>query len=259
MGNIFTFHGSDRKAGVTMTALTVCEELCRIHPEKTLFFMCLNSRSGAEYFSDEVCSFNDLKIYIGSRTLTVEEVKMRCRYKENFYVMTGVDDPVTGREFFPEESEYLLKLIKDEFDFVVCDAGSELDDGIALGALQNSSARYLVISQCESGIRAYEKNEWLYEKLGLTFEKIIINRYFSTDPYDVGYFAERIGRTKDIFHIVQTAGYCRQAEMDHKSLLEYRNENYRMDISDLAEYISRQAGYRESLERKRRLWRIGSI
>jgi len=259
MGNVVAFHGSDRKAGVTMTSLAVCEELCRMHENRSVMFVCLNSRSGAEYFSEEVCSIDDLKIHLGSRTLTSDEIKMRCRYKDNFYVLTGLDDPVGEREFFPETSDYLLELIKDDFDFIVCDTGSELDDGLALGALQSSCERYLILSQCESGIRAYEKNEWLYEKLGLTFEKIVINRFFSSDPYDVAYVSERIGRTKDMFHTVRTAGYCRQAEMDHKSLLGYRNENYRMDICDLAEYMSRQAGYRDSLERKRRLWRIGSI
>ncbi|MBR5228778.1 MAG: hypothetical protein IKV96_02965 [Firmicutes bacterium] len=259
MGNVLAFHGSDRKSGVTMTSLAVCQELVKMHPEKTVLLLCLNSRSGAEYLSEETCSIEDLRLHIVSRTLTAEELKMRCRYKDGFYVVTGLTDSVVGREYLPEMSEYLIGVAKEQFDFVVCDTGSDLDDGLALGAMTGSDKKYMVISQCESGLKGYEQNEWLYEKLGINFDRILINRFFPADPYDIDYISERLGRTKDMFHIIRTAGYCRQAEIDHKSLLEYRNDNYRVDINSLAEYISRQAGYRDSLERKRRLWRIGSI
>ena len=259
MGNVIAFHGSDRKSGVSMTALSVSEELGRMHPDKTVLYLCLNCRCSADYFEGEVWFIQDMNLQVISRTLTVDEIKTRCRYEDNLYVLRGIRNPVDGREFIPDCAEYVLNLVKDEFDFIVCDTGSDLDDGLAMGALQRNCVRYMIISQSESGIRAYEKMGWLYKELDLTFDRIIINRYFPTDPYDVTYIAERLYRTKDMFHVVRTAGYCRQAEMEHKSLLRYRNDNYRTDIHELAEYISIQAGYKDSLERKRRLWRIGSI
>ena len=108
MGNVLAFHGSDRKSGVTMTSLAVCQELVKMHPEKTVLLLCLNSRLGADYLSEETCSIEDLRLHIVSRTLTAEELKMRCRYKDRFYVVTGLTDTVAGREYLPEMSEYLI-------------------------------------------------------------------------------------------------------------------------------------------------------
>ena len=47
--------------------------------------------------------------------------------------------------------------------------------------------------------------------------------------------------------------------MDHQTLLEYRNDAYGRDISALSQYIMSKAGISVKNERRRRLWKAGSI
>ena len=87
----------------------------------------------------------------------------------------------------------------------------------------------------------------------------MLNKYFPKDPYDRKYLAERLGKDEGYMLTVRMAGYGRQAEMEHQTLLEYRNDAYGNDISALSERIMTEAGIVIKRERRRRLWKTGSI
>lgn len=257
--NVISFHGSDHKTGVTMISLSVCADICRKDPEKNVMFIGMNGRPSCEYVSEEVFSIEDIKMHLDNRTLTSEEIKMMCRSKKNFYMLSGIKDLIKEREFFPETAEYLLRTISECFDIIICDTGNDPDNGLAIGALHGSGQSYCVISQCESSVNEFERRSWLFKKLGIDFNAFVLNKYFPKDPYDRDYLAERLGKNVDCFITVRMAGYGRQAEMDHQTLLEYRNDAYGRDISILSQYIMSKAGISVKNERRRRLWKAGSI
>ena len=257
--NVVSFHGSDHKTGVTMLALSVCADMCRKHPDKSVMFIGMNGRPSCEYVKEEASSIEDIKLHLDNRTLTAEEIKMMCRNKQNFYLLSGIKDIIREREFFPETAEYLLKTIAACFDIIVCDTGNDPDNGLAIGALHGSGQSYCVVAQCESSVSEFERRRWLFKKLGIDFDALVLNKYFPKDPYDREYLSERLGKGMGGFLTVRMAGYGRQAEMDHQTLLEYRNDAYGRDIAALSERIMSKAGITIKNERRKRLWRTGSI
>jgi hypothetical protein len=262
VADIISFHGSDHKSGVTMLAQSVCSDLCRRNPDKSIIFLGMNSRPSCDYVREETFSIEDIKIHLDNRTLTADEIKMMCRSRGNFYMLAGIKNLIICRDFFPETAEYLLNIIKSSFDLIVCDTGSDPDNGLAIGALQYSTQRYCIISQCESSISEFENKNWLFRRLGIEFDSLVLNKYFPKDPYDTTYLSERLGKSRDLFYTVRMAGYGRQAEMEHQTLLEYRNDSFGSDISVLADRIMAQAGWKSreiKTERRRKPWKTGSI
>ncbi len=257
--NVISFHGSDHKTGVTMLALSVCSDICRKNADKNIMFIGMNGRPSCEYVREEAFSIEDIKTHLDNRTLTPEEIKMMCRSKQNFYMLSGIKNLIKEREFFPETAEYLLTTIRECFDLIVCDTGNDPDNGLAIGALHGSGQSYCVVSQCESSVNEYERRMWLFKKLGIDFNAVVLNKYFPKDPYDRDYLSERLGKDMEYFLTVRMAGYGRQAEMDHQTLLEYRNDAYGRDIAALSDRIMSGAGIMVKNERRKRLWKTGSI
>lgn len=257
--NVISFHGSDHKSGVTMLAMSVCSDICRKDPEKSVMFIGMNGRPSCEYVREEAFSIEDIKLHLDNRTLTSEEIKMMCRNKNNFYMLSGIKNLIREREFFPETADYLLRTIAECFDLIICDTGNDPDNGLAIGALHRSGQSYCIVSQCESGISEFERRKWLFKKLGIDFNALILNKYFPKDPYDTEYLSERLGKDKGCFMTVRMAGYGRQAEMEHQTLLDYRNDAYGRDITALADRIMTEAGITAKTERRKRFWKTGSI
>lgn len=257
--NVISLHGSDHKTGVTMTAMSVCMDMCRKNPNKSVIFIGMGRRHSCEYVKEEIFGIDDIKLHLDNKTLTADEIKLMCVNKNNFYALGGIKDLIKEREFFPETAEYLLKTISGCFDIIICDTGNDPDNGLAIGALHASAQRYCIISQCESSVSEYERKRWLYKKLGIDFDALIINKYFNKDPYDKKYLSERLGKNTGLLITVRMAGYGRQAEMDHQTLLEYRNDAYGDDISIFTDQIMSAAGIKKLPERKRKLWKTGSI
>lgn len=252
--SVAVFHGSDHKTGVTMLAQSVCADICRRYPDRSVMFLGMNSRPSCEYVKEDVFSIEDIKLHLDNRTLTAEEIKAMCSVRKNLYMLAGIKNFMEERDFFPETAEYLIMTIAQSFDIVICDAGNDLDNGLALGALRCGGQRYCVISQQESSVREFEDKKWIFEKLNMKFDSIVVNKYFNKDPYDTVYLSERLGIDSEKFTTVRMAGYGRQAEMDRQTLLEYRNEAFGSDIAALSSLIMEKAGIVMKSERKRRLW-----
>ena len=252
--NVISFHGSDHKTGVTMLANSVCSAICRQHPDYSVMFLGMNKRPCSDYVREEACGIDDIKIHLDNRTLTSDEIKAMCHCRNNFYMLSGIRSLLKSRDYFPETAQYLLKTLTGCFDVIICDAGNEPDNGLVVGALKSSGQKYCVLSQCESSIREYEERTWLFRKLDIDFDLFILNKYFTGDPYDPAYLSERLGKKREDFITVRMAGYGRQAEMEHQTLLEYRNDLFGNDIDALCARILAGAGL-EYKERRRRFGR----
>lgn len=257
--NVAAFHGSDHKTGVTMLAQSVCMDICRREPQKSVMFVGMNKRPGCEYIKEDVCSIEDIKLHLDNRTLTSDEIKNMCFVRKNFYMLAGIRNFICERDFFPETAEYLLQTVAPNFDIIICDAGNDPDNGLSVGALRCSGQRYCILSQCESSLREFENRKWIFEKLGIGFDAFVLNKYFNKDPYDKIYISERLSMDLDEFITVRMAGYGRQAEMERQVLSEYRNDAFVSDIAALADVIMEKAGIVRRVERKRRLWKIDFI
>ena len=170
-------------------------------------------------------------------------------------MMAGISNELEARYYYPEMARYLLEEISPEFDLILADCGNELDNGLAIGALSAAEEIFLVATQQETGIRRFEKNKRIMENLGIAVSACIINKYYEQDPVGLSYLAGRMEIEKERLWKLNTAEYSRQAEMEYKTLLEYRNEAYTKDIVTVANYILRKNGFEEFAKQRKSRWK----
>lgn len=253
--NLFSFHGADHKVGTTMIAQSVAEIISVSHPNVKILFIAMNGRESTEYIREAPVSIDSMKFHIDNKMISGEDFLKTCTHKGNFYIMAGITTETEERYYHPEMAKYLLEEVAPEFDLVIADCGNELDNGLAVGTLSVSEEVFLVATQQESVIRRYEKNRMVLNDLGIEISVFIINKYYEQDPYGLPYLASRLEFEKEKFLKVETGSYSRQAEIDGKTLLEYKNEAYRLDIIAIANDILNKNGFTEIKRQRKSRWK----
>lgn len=237
MENIIVFHGVDHKVGTTMISQSVAEFLASMYKELKVLFVTLNGREGAEYVNEVPETVEGLKDHIDSRMISHVDFYKVCNKKDNFYMLGGIKNEVEERYYYPDTADYLLTSIRDKFDIIIADSGNQLDNGLAMGALNATSNKFLVLTQQETIISRWEKMKGIYEQMNIFFCDYIVNKFYLEDPYSVDYIAERLKIERDKFKVVEFAGYGREAEIDGQTLLEYKNSKYIESIEEIANLI----------------------
>ena len=251
MSNVFVIHGVDHKVGTTMLTQSIAELISNAFPDLKILLLFLNGRKSTDYIKEEAGSIENIKLRIDNKMINGSEIKSHCLQKGNLFVLAGVGKIEDERYYHPENSNYLLKEITNDFDAIIVDSGNNLDSGLAIGALQFTDNRILVMTQQETSIKRYEDLSKTYELLGFSFKKFIINKYFTNDPYDVDYITKRTGAHKDDIEVIGQNNYYREAEASAKSLLEFKDENYKADIHKISNYILEEIGLDQIMSRKR--------
>lgn len=253
--NLFAFHGADHKVGTTMVAQSVAESISSYHPNLKILFIAMNGRESSEYIRETLGSIDDMKFHMDNKMINGSDFIKACTHKGNFYMLGGVSNELETRSYYPDMAKYLLEEITPEFDLVIADSGNELDNGLAIGTLAVSEEVFLVVTQQEAIIRRYEKNKDMLEDIGVEISAFIINKYYEQDPYALSYLVNRIGSEKEKLWRLGSADHSRQAEIDCKTLLEYKNENYLLDIIAIANNILNKNGIAEIKKQRKSRWR----
>lgn len=253
--NLFTFHGTDHKVGTTMTSQVIAETISANHTNLKILLIAMNGRTSTEYIREEPVSIESMKFHIDNRMISGEEFLKTCTHKGNFYILAGVANETEARYYHPDMAKYLLEEVAPEFDLVIADSGNELDNGLAAGTMTVSEEIFLVMTQQESAIRRYEKNRKLLDELGIEISAYVVNKYYDQDPFGLPYIADRLEVGKEKLYKIISAGYSRQAEIDYRTLLGYKNEAYQADIIALANSILSKAGIAEIQRQRKSRWK----
>ncbi|MDD3169042.1 MAG: hypothetical protein PHC91_06215 [Eubacteriales bacterium] len=253
--NLFAFFGADHKVGTTMVAQSVAEAISTHHPNLKILLAAMNGRESNEYIREAPAGIDGLKIHIDNKMINGEDFLKTCTHKGNFYVMAGISNETEERYYHPEMAKYLMGEVAPEFDMVIADCGNELDNGLAVGTLSIAGESFFVAAQQETVIRRYEKNRKLIEDLGIGITAFLINKFYEQDPYGLTYIANRLEQEKDKLLKIESAGYSRQAEIDYKTLLDYKNEGYLQDILTVANVILRKNGFTEIQRQRKSRWK----
>ncbi|MGI6732831.1 MAG: hypothetical protein ACOX4J_01465 [Anaerovoracaceae bacterium] len=241
MSNMYAFHGADAKTGTTMITQSVAEFIADNVKDIKIMMISLHGRPGTEYVDRVGESIEGIKLHLSNRLLDPGRVIEGCRRSDNFYMLGGVESIGQVRSYHPDMAEYLLESMESEFDLILADTGNEIDNGLAVGALERIEERYCVITQQESILSRYERIRPVYERLGIDFSSYIVNKYDMQDPCDLRYIGERLSISRERLLKVEASGYERQAELDHRTLLSYKNEAYCKDIRLIANRILEHA------------------
>lgn len=237
MNNMYVFHGADGKTGTTMVTQSVAEYIAANKKGSKIMMISMHGRPGTEYADKIGESIEGIRLHLDNRLLNTMELIEGCRVNENFYMLGGVEDIGSVRNYNPNMAVYLLESLSGLFDFIFVDAGNEIDNALAIGALEYINNRYCVITQQESILKRYETLKPVYDKLGITFSSFIVNKHCDEDLYDLHYIEKRLSLSPERLIKVGVSGYERQAEAERKTLLYYKNDDFCKDIHEIANEI----------------------
>lgn len=242
MNKYFAFHGTDHKVGTTMIAQSVAEIIADEKKHIKVLLLTLNGRKNTDYIKENVETIDNYRNQIESKMIVAREFMSSTRTNNNLHVLAGVIKEDEERYYFPNSVEYLVESVEEEFDIIISDTGSELDNGLAYGGLTLSDNNFMVITQQESSISRFELLRERYDKAGINFNRYIVNKFDDKDPYTIQYILKRLNISKDTIFKVKQVDYSRQAEMEYKTLIDFKDENYRNNIINIANYILEKIG-----------------
>lgn len=255
MEKLFAFHGVDHKVGVTMVAQSVAEVLAHGRKDLKVLLITLNGRKNKEYVKENVDTIDDYKMRMDSKLIISKDFAASTRKRENLHMLAGLMKEEEERYYFPDSASYLLEAIEDQFDIIISDTGSEIDNGLALGGLTVAGSKFLVLTQLESSLKRFENQKERYQTAGIRFEHYLVNKFEEKDPYGISYLSKRLNIGKDQILKIQNAEYSRQAEMEYKSLVEFQDSRYKSDIHQIANHILRKNGHDSISTGKKTLWK----
>ncbi|NLT47163.1 MAG: hypothetical protein GXX92_02000 [Clostridiales bacterium] len=241
MSSMYAFHGADGKTGTTMITQSIAEIIASSRKELKILVVSMHGRPGTDYV-DRVCeSIEGIRLHLENRLLDTQRLMEGCRIRDNLYMLGGVESIEQVRGYHPHMAAYLLESMKDAFDLILTDTGNDIDNGLAVGALEYIGNNYCILAQQETIISRYEKVKPLYDRLGICFSSYIVNKYTDQDPYDLHYIGKRLCLDQEKLMKVAVSGYERQAESDHRTLLSYKSEEFSNDIQLIANHVLTRA------------------
>lgn len=230
---IIVFHGADHKCGTSMIAQCIAEKLASDRPDLRVLLAHTESASGDDYSPVLNESIERMMPYIADRVLDIEDTLERAKLSGNLWMIGGIGDVCAAASFHPDMTVYLLESLRRAFDVIICDSGSDVGSGAALGALLSADRLYMVISQSGSALARYRRFSLLYERLGLSIDAFIINRYDAAAVYDKKCICEKLGLDEEPVFTVRMSEHSERAELDSKSLINYRDGAFMKDIARL--------------------------
>lgn len=255
MKNIHVFHGADGKIGTTMITQSVAEYIASKRRDLKVMMISLHGRPGTEYVHKVGESVEGIRLHLDSRVLNTDKLIEECRITDNFHILGGVESIEQVRDYRPDMAVYLLESLEGVFDLIFVDAGNDIDNALAVGALEHAEDRYCVITQQESILRRYESIKFFYDRLGISFSSFIVNKHTDVDPYDLRYIEKRLGLPPERLVKVGVSGYERRAESERRTLLYYKNDEFCRDIHGIANRILYKAQMAPIIDERKKRWR----
>lgn len=248
MRGVYAFHSCDAKSGVTMVSQSVAELLAERNPEKNVLFVVLCARKNGQFIGDGAASIDIFKERIVSSVGIKREELEGLKVGENLYYLGGIECEEEAGIYFPDMARSFLRHMSSGFDYVVVDTGSDLNNGLAVGALLSADMNFMVLSQNDACLERYRKMRKLYDSLKFSFDAFVLNKFRLGDIYDVSYVKRYvISAYKDIFTVCDTE-LSREAESEKKTFTELRDKRFTGCIACLAQEIEAKAESR--FERK---------
>jgi len=255
MDKLYAFHGADRKSGVTMIAQSIAEYIAEAAPASRILLLILNGRQNVQYLREDTAPIDNYKSRLESGVgISVSDID-KAEGFDNLFVISGVKKEEEKRFYMPSAVKLLLTNIADDFDIIISDTGSELDNGLAVGGLGEAKKTYMILSQNEATIRRYENQGVIYSKIGMKFDAVIINKYTEKDPYSSDYIKRRLDISDKEVYTVQLAETGRTAEMEYKTIKSLENGRYKRDIEMIAADIIKDSDIEIKNEKRKMRWK----
>lgn len=248
--NIGLFLGADSKVGTTITTQAIAETIAR-YSKQTVGLLFLNGHYSTNYVTDSksnpVLGLDIIKQKVMSKILSANELKDASISNDNLnnlFILPGVFSIRDIRFYHQDHIEYLIQVASQLFAAVIIDAGSVAYNGMAIGALNTTKNRYLITTQQETARSNYETTcKQVFSELNIDPNDffLIANKYVNhPELYTAAQLANSYNA--NLLSSITMVDNGLQAEKDHKTLINYDNQEYISQISELSRLISRQLG-----------------
>lgn len=253
MDKVFVYYGVDHKCGTSMICQSVAEKIAKEFPELKILVVHTEGRRGTDYVSGVSESMERIRPYLAEGFLDGEEILNKSKLKDNLYFIAGEEQLDCADRYHPNMSALFLSTMKDEFDLIFCDSGSEIENSLALGSLFVADAVYIIMQQSESALRRFEWLYPLYSKLNVKTAGYLVNKYDKESPYSIKYIQQRLDfLDKQLITICESL-QGKQAEIERCTLNRYNEKAYNKDIEEMANHILKRAGLTCIPQRKKRI------
>ena len=204
--------------------------------------------------SEGAVSIDEFKIRLMSGIGMDQNTLSPCKKIDNLYMIAGIDKEEEARYFLPDMAEALVQSLDNKFDLIIIDSGSDPDNGLTFGALKMKGLKFLVMEQVESSVKRYEKMREVYEKLSISFNRYILNKYLESDPITLNYISSRTDIDKPLFFTVGYSDKARISEMEYRTLLETGGDKYKSDILKIVNDVMQAMGLENISLKRKRAW-----
>lgn len=252
MDKVFVYYGVDHKCGTSMICQSVAEKIAKEFPALKILIAHTEGRRGTDFVSGVCESMERIRPYLAEGFLDGEEVFSKSKFKGNLYFVAGAEQLDSSNNYHPGMSDVFISTMKSKFDLIFCDSGSEIENGLALGALFMADAVYIVMQQSESALRRFEWLYPLYKKLNVKTAGYLLNKYDKDSPYSMKYLQERLDFIDNEFITIRESQQGKQAEIERCTLNHYNEKTYNVDIINMANRVLKRAGLACIPERKKR-------
>lgn len=256
--NTFVFFGADGKVGTTMVAQSVAEFISKNKDLKVLLTF-MDGTPGTDYTNKTFpYSIDNMKINLMNKILNVNELKDSCvKLNDNLYAIQGTRTLPIRRHYKPKHIEYFVHLLSEEFDVIIIDAGSNIELGMTIGALNGTPNRFLVATQQDKTIENFNMmNDQVLSKLKIDNFMLIVNKYIEDNsllsPVNI---ADNCKST--FLGTLPMLDWGWQCEKDKKTLLSFEDELYRSGVEKIAKIIFRQLNVEYQSEVIKKSWLSG--
>ena len=242
MGVVIAFYGADHKCGTSMLVQCFAEYTAQKYKDCNVMLIHTENGECEEYSPNVKESLESIRPYLAEKLIDTSSVMEKSRYKDNLFIIGGASRPGSSNLYHPDMAQYLVAVLSENFDFVICDSGSEIEHAMTLGSLYSADYVYVVTTQDEYCIRRFEWIKPLLEKVNIRLSGVIINKYEEYEVNNVEITALRTGIDEKNVICIRSSKLGRKACQENKTLLAYKDPKFMKDFGKAAELILQRCG-----------------
>lgn len=239
------FMGADHRCGTSMIAQCIAESIASTRRDLEIVLIHTEAKKGDEYTPMINESMDKLRPYLCQKLVDVDELARSSKYHKNLSIVGGAGDYQSSTKYNQEDVSYFLDHCLDKYDIVICDAGSEIEHGLCMGSILSSDDLYIVCTQRESAFRRLETYKALLDKVRGGYDYCIFNMFRRDSAYDLQYCKERLKLQDNQAFIVANSPFGDIAEIQSKSLMNYKSKAFSRDIEKITSRIINEFDYRK--------------
>ncbi|MBQ3577759.1 MAG: hypothetical protein II974_03695 [Firmicutes bacterium] len=233
MARVITLFGCDHRSGVSLLSAACARELSRALGTSEVLLISSGTGPGGESDKAGGASLEKLLGSIHSGQYDVDEIKDRSFVSRGFHVIEGFFAPGSASYCQPEAMASFVRSLGGAFDVIVCDGGSRIEEGAALGCLLASDVRCIAAEQSERWLKRYQWLRPYHAMLGIGPQIMAVNFYSSSGFYSKGDLSSKTGISDENIFTVKYREILSGMDVGHDTD-EIKDGSFYKDVGRLA-------------------------